>query len=124
MRSRYEGPSRGGVQDASAVPRVAGRRAVALDHLDHVAPAVRLRAAEVGEAVHAGELAARERPAVPARDLRVARERRDGAADVARGLRDAEVRRALARIAPVALLDAVVLEHRLRAHPAGCERDG
>ena len=59
-----------------------------------------------------------------ARLVCVGRERGDGAADVARGLGDAEVGDALGRVAPVGLRDAERVEHHLRAQPARRERDG
>ena len=108
----------------ASVPGVARGRAVALDDLDHVAPAVGPRPVQVGEAVDLGELAAGQRLPAPARPVRIARERGHRPPDVPGALRDAEVRRALGGLAPVRLLDAVDLEHRLRAHPAGRQRDG
>jgi hypothetical protein len=75
----------------SAVTGVVGGQAGVLD-LGDVAPAVRARAVDVGEAVDLGELAAGERLAVPAVDVGIGGQGGDGAADEARRLGDAEVR--------------------------------
>src|SRR5262245_57927817 len=67
---------------ALSVPGRIGRPSRILDLAD-VAPGVGLRAVEVGEAVLPGELAARQRLAAPAADVRVRGEVRDRATDVA-----------------------------------------
>src|ERR687896_86403 len=70
-----------------AVTRWICRQTRVLD-LDEVAPGVGLRAVEVGEPVLARQPARGERAAVAAVDLRVGRQRGDGAADEPRALRD------------------------------------
>ena len=84
----------------SAVAVVAGRRALALHHLDHVAPAVGLGAVDVGEAVDLRELAAGQRLPVPARPVGIGRParprrgRRSGATRRCRNAAYARSRRA------------------------------
>ena len=80
---------------AQRYPVGIGRPARVL-HLDHVAPAVGLRAVDIGEAVLAREPAGGERAAVPAVHVRVGGERGDRAADEARALRDRGEMRAAA----------------------------
>jgi hypothetical protein len=75
----------------SAVAGVVGRQPCLAD-LGEIAPAVRAGAVEIGEAVDLGELAARQRLAGPAVHVGIGGQGGDGAADEARGLRDAEVR--------------------------------
>src|SRR5215831_13037302 len=86
---------------------------------------VRPRAVQVGEPVRTRELRGADRLLVPAVPVGIRGEGGDGAPDVARRLGEPEVGGSLAtldRVAPVLLGDPEIVEHHLRAQPAG--RDG
>src|SRR5579884_553061 len=88
-----------------------------------VAPAVRPAAVDIGEPVRVGEPARAGDRAAPALGVGAGRERRDASGDVGGRLRDRETGTVAAGVPPVLLADAEVLEHLLRAEPAGRDAD-
>src|SRR5919107_3622542 len=105
-----------------AVPAGISRPTSVLN-LDEVAPGIWLRTVEVRKAVLLGQPAARKRAAVEAPDLRVCGEVGYRPAHVAWRFGDGEVRLHGERVAPVGLLHPEVVQHHLRAQPAGGQGD-
>src|SRR5687768_2045220 len=78
-----------------------------------VPPGIGLAAVEIGEVVDLRQLSAGQRLSVPARDVGIPCERRNGPADERRALGDREVGHTRCRVTPVRFGDAEFLEHEL-----------
>src|SRR5215468_5759252 len=89
-----------------------------------VAPAVWAAAVRVGDAVCVSQLARAYDRARPPLSVAGPGEGGYASGDISRRLGDSESRAFLQGIAPVRLADAEVLQHFLRAQPAGCDTNG
>src|SRR6476659_2786210 len=89
-----------------------------------IAPAVRPASVGVSDAVGVGELASADDRACPSLGVCVTGECSNASRDIGRRLGDAEAGTVAARVPPVRLGDTEVLQHLLRAQPAGRHADG